>query len=251
MSLLEKLAAPEEEGEITSGVWLRDTHGDFEAMTFALHDAKNVACALEASLEWLRSASLERPREEVAATVEEMTHACRTLSEMLVGALREARAGGSGLALRTHREPVHEILQASLRRFQHRAEARGVRLIGSVGPAVFAEIDAELVGRVVDNLLDNAVRVSPECGTVMLLHERLGDELLISVSDQGPGIAEGEQAGIFELFASGESGAGPASTGVGLAFARRVAEAHGGWLTVDSAPGDGATFLFRIPLARE
>jgi signal transduction histidine kinase len=65
------------------------------------------------------------------------------------------------------------------------------------------------------------------------------------VTDQGPGVDPAEQEDIFELYASDEKSSG---TGIGLAFCRRVVAAHGGCLTLDSLPGEGACFVISLPL---
>lgn len=103
--------------------------------------------------------------------------------------------------------------------------------------------------QVLVNLVGNAVRYSPEGGMVWLRTERDGDKAVVIVADQGRGIALEDQARIFEKFERVDTDE-PGGSGLGLYIARRLARAMGGDVTVDSAPGMGARFLFSLP-ARE
>ncbi|MBA18067.1 MAG: PAS domain-containing sensor histidine kinase [Sphingomonas sp.] len=100
--------------------------------------------------------------------------------------------------------------------------------------------------QVLVNLIGNAVRYSPPGGMVWIRMEREGDMGCVIVADQGKGIAEEDQAKIFEKFGRVDPSE-PGGSGLGLYIARRLARAMGGDLTVDSAPGMGARFVFTLP----
>jgi signal transduction histidine kinase len=128
----------------------------------------------------------------------------------------------------------------------HRAEGVTIRVEADAGGAC---IDAGIVRRVLDALMDNAVRHTPPGGTVTLAARRVGETLRISVADTGPGVAADLRETLFEPFVSGR----PEGTGLGLAIARELAEAHGGRLTlgeVDAMAAHGATFILEIPCPR-
>lgn len=95
------------------------------------------------------------------------------------------------------------------------------------------------------NLIGNALRYSPRGGEVVVTAERDGDWALVRVADRGKGIAPADQARIFEKFERVDTSE-PGGNGLGLYIARRLARAMGGDLSVDSAPGEGATFTFRL-----
>ncbi|MBN8807215.1 MAG: HAMP domain-containing histidine kinase [Sphingomonas sp.] len=96
------------------------------------------------------------------------------------------------------------------------------------------------------NLIGNAVRYSPEGGMVWVRTHRDRDSAVVIVADQGKGIAVGDQARIFDKFERVDPSE-PGGSGLGLYIARRLARAMGGDLTVDSAPGQGARFVLRLP----
>lgn len=95
------------------------------------------------------------------------------------------------------------------------------------------------------NLIGNALRYSPRGGEVVVATERDGEWALVSVTDRGKGIAPEDQARIFEKFERVDTSE-PGGNGLGLYIARRLARAMGGELSVDSMPGEGATFTFRL-----
>jgi signal transduction histidine kinase len=103
--------------------------------------------------------------------------------------------------------------------------------------------------QVLVNLIGNAVRYSPEGAMVWIRLERDGNKGCVIVADQGKGIALEDQARIFEKFGRVDDSE-PGGSGLGLYIARRLARAMGGDLTVDSAPGMGARFLFWLPLQK-
>jgi signal transduction histidine kinase len=97
------------------------------------------------------------------------------------------------------------------------------------------------------NLISNAIRYSPEQGTVHLAFARTAGTASVAVSDEGPGIAPSDQQRIFERFERAHSK--EAGTGLGLAISRRLARSMGGDVSLDSPPGEGARFILTLPAA--
>jgi len=113
--------------------------------------------------------------------------------------------------------------------------------------------DREALGRALWNLLDNAVKYSPEHRTVSVDVAPEGDRLSIRVSDRGMGIPPAEQKAIFGKFVRGSCSreTGVKGTGIGLAIVEHVVAAHGGEVRLESAPGEGSRFTLLIPLERQ
>jgi signal transduction histidine kinase len=103
---------------------------------------------------------------------------------------------------------------------------------------------------VLRNLLTNALRYSPGGGTITVAGCQKGAQAVISVSDEGIGIPVDEQERVFERFYRVKSDLTRRVSGVGLGLAvcRGIVEAHGGWIWVESAPGEGSRFCFALPL---
>jgi signal transduction histidine kinase len=108
--------------------------------------------------------------------------------------------------------------------------------------------DANRLAQVVGNLLSNAIKYSDEGSVVALAAERHGDEVRLTVRDQGRGIPPDQQERIFTKFFRGDAGStGITGTGLGLAVSREIVEAHGGKIGFDSAAGAGSTFWVELP----
>ena len=127
------------------------------------------------------------------------------------------------------------------------AEERGVHIeIGRPEP-LRARGQERAVIQILVNLIVNAIRYSPARGTVSLGFSRTAATASITVSDEGPGVADGDEQRIFERFERAHTKEG--GTGLGLAISRRLARSMGGDVTLDSAPGEGARFTLTLPAA--
>jgi signal transduction histidine kinase len=107
--------------------------------------------------------------------------------------------------------------------------------------------DRERLRQVLINLVDNAVKYSPAGGEVELKAASANGQILVEVTDRGPGIAREDHEVIFEKFGRAKGGLGRPGTGLGLFIARSITEAHGGELVVRSSPERGATFSVTLP----
>jgi signal transduction histidine kinase len=113
--------------------------------------------------------------------------------------------------------------------------------------------DREALSLAIRNLLDNAVKYSPDCNTVWIQAKCTEDRVVVCVRDQGLGIARSEQERIFEKFyrAADAKGSGARGTGLGLTMVRHIVTAHGGTLQVNSQLGAGSTFSILLPFERD
>ena len=143
-------------------------------------------------------------------------------------------------------ELVGEILEI----MGPQAEEHDVRLtFASPGP-MFADVDVERIEQVLVNLTDNAIKYSPNGGTVDFTLRREAGEILVQVNDQGPGVDPADREAIFKKFHTAPSsghGAKPGGTGLGLAICRQIVRAHGGRIWVEGTPGGGSSFVFALP----
>jgi signal transduction histidine kinase len=109
-------------------------------------------------------------------------------------------------------------------------------------------IDADMVRRVVINLLENSIKYTPGTGVVTITGKSDPKEVTISVKDTGPGIPATEHTRIFNKFARLNREAAPKGLGLGLSFCKLATEAHGGRIWVESQVGKGARFSFTLPI---
>jgi len=115
------------------------------------------------------------------------------------------------------------------------------------------EADAGRIGQVLANLLTNANKYAPEGAQVRLAATRVGDEVEFQVSDNGPGLEEDQLEHVFDRFwrADSTETQSVGGTGLGLAIAKSLVELHGGAISANSTPGEGATFRFVLPIAKD
>jgi signal transduction histidine kinase len=132
-----------------------------------------------------------------------------------------------------------EFLRASTDRALHFSSERALRVRG----------DAALIERIVDNLVGNALKYTPQEAAVTIRVRRAAGDAVLEVDDRGPGIAPAERAKIFERFARGSTAAGTQGLGLGLSLVAEIARWHRGGVTLDDAEGGGARFRVTLPLA--
>lgn len=182
--------------------------------------------------------------EQVEAIEAEAEHMARLVDNLLT----LARADEGRLLTAHDLVDLGEIAAAVARDMAPVAARKGIQLTAEAGPGLVMG-DAQRLRQLVMILVDNALKYTPDGGSVTVRCDRAGRAVRLSVADTGPGIDADEQRRIFDRFARidtartrGDSG----GTGLGLAIAREIAAAHGGSLALDSAPGRGSRFTFQM-----
>jgi signal transduction histidine kinase len=162
-----------------------------------------------------------------------------------------ARADSHPLDLDRQPVDLFEILQEAGETARPAASAKDIALVITGEPLPETLADRSQLLRVVDNLVANAVKFTPEGGTVRVAARRDGDALVVEVADTGPGIPAAEQSDLFNRFYRGSSAIEKAvpGSGLGLAISQVIAEAHGGTIQLESTAGAGSTFRLALPLA--
>jgi PAS domain S-box-containing protein len=192
----------------------------------------------------------ESPRlspRETRRLLEDAASEAELLSDILENLLELSRSRAERLTL--HLEPVvlQEVVESAVDKARRRSLAHKfvMDLPGTLPPMHADRIRLE---RVLHNLLDNAVKYSPE-GEVRVSASRKGRNVIIEVHDQGPGISPEDQGALFQPFHRVERGdeEGVQGIGLGLLVCRSLVEAHGGRIWVESDPGQGTSFLFSLP----
>jgi len=141
-----------------------------------------------------------------------------------------------------------ELVQDVVHKFELRARQHDVTLLARYDETLpFVVGDIALIERVMDNLLENALRHTPAGGTVTVTIQPVGEAVAVRIIDTGSGIASEDLPHIFERFYQSDKMRTRGGAGLGLAIARRIVELHGRNIRADSAPGRGTTFAFDLP----
>ncbi|MFN8635048.1 MAG: HAMP domain-containing sensor histidine kinase [Chloroflexota bacterium] len=169
------------------------------------------------------------------------------LHRLVDNLLELARAGAGPSALRTELTSVDALIRRVVADATPRAGDRRLRVrLPARMPQ--APLDPVRVEQVIRNLVDNAVKYSSPGGAVDVGAIVRDDAIVVTVKDDGPGIAQEHHAKIFERFFRVQRG-GVSGAGLGLTVCKRFVELHGGQIEVESEPGHGAEFRFSLPLA--
>jgi signal transduction histidine kinase len=176
----------------------------------------------------------------------------RDLSSLIDDLFEMAQLDAGGLPLNREYNSITDLISDTLESFSELAARQGVALAGSVAddidPVYF---DAMRIGRVLNNLLGNAIRHTPSGGCVRVLANRSLEKLVVEVEDTGEGIRPEDLPHVFDRFYRGEKSRSrmTGGAGLGLAIARGIVEAHGGQIGVESLPGK-TRFTFALPAPR-
>jgi signal transduction histidine kinase len=163
-----------------------------------------------------------------------------------------ARLQSGRLDLELERVDVGKLVAESMASAKPQALDANVELrLRLAGGDAAVRGDRRRLGQVVDNLVSNAIKFSPEAGTVDLSVEQRNGLVLIEVEDQGIGIPEGERERLFERFfrTQGALDRQIPGTGLGLYITKSIVEAHGGTVAAHSVAGQGSSFLVELPAA--
>lgn len=214
------------------------------------HDLRTPLFTLRAYLDGLSDGLATSPRK-----TSQYLQACRTsataLDRLITDLFSYARM--EYLGQQPCREPVDlgALLRTAAQAHQPRADARHITMtVTTTAIPCTVSADEHLLTRVIGNLVDNALRHTPEHGQISLSCARAGDEATFTVSDSGPGIDPADLPHLFTPLYRGEASRNRATggAGLGLAIAQRILLAHGGTLTAANAAPHGASFTARVPV---
>ena len=211
------------------------------------HELRTPLTVLQGNLRAILDDVYALDKGEVARLYDQTRHLHRMVNDLHELAQAEARQ----LPLERQPTDLSELVGRTVLLFEPVAEAEGIVLSVNGPPeAIIVDIDRSRIIQVLQNLLNNAVRHTPEGGTINL-QVSLADSATIEITDNGEGIAAEHLKNLFDRFYRTDQGrdrdAGGA--GLGLAIVRALVEAHGGTVAVQSAGIDhGSTFIVRLPL---
>lgn len=189
--------------------------------------------------------SPETRREMLETIHSEAEHMDRLVNNLLDMTRMEA----GGLSLKKEWLPIQEVVGSALHHLRRRLQGRDV-VTRVPNDLPLAHLDGVAIEQVIVNLLDNAVEYTPPETPLEVVASRDGDQIVLSISDHGPGLPEGTEKRIFEKFfrARPDRKATHRGIGLGLAICRGIIEAHGGWISAANRDGGGAVFRFGLPI---
>jgi signal transduction histidine kinase len=231
-----------------------------ELTELIVHDLKAPLSALRAGLDWVRG-QLPPERPELGEAIADADAAARRLGAMIGDLLAVSRLDQGDLPLRRQSVSLRSLFDLIAHTYTRRAAEKGIALTsdftdlaGSDDPQGQVDVDADptLLQRVMENLVENALRYTRPNGQIQLSAVRRAEArsraVEIAVSNDGPPIPAPERARIFHKFARGDAeGAAADTAGLGLYFCKRAIEAHGGAIAVVETPDWPTSFRITLP----
>ena len=214
----------------------------------AAHDIRNPLTKAMGFLSLLVE-DLPDPNPTQSSFLNWIERALYQIEEIIEGILAHERAATGEL----ERQPcdLNEITRQAVADFETAAAQKSQRVTvqPDADPAVVTG-DAVLLREAVGNLISNAVKYTPSDGQIVVRTDTEADEVVITIQDSGPGISPDDQQELFRPFTRLPAAGAERGSGLGLSLVKTVIERHGGWVTVDSAVGQGAIFGIHMPVDR-
>ncbi|MDF2050167.1 PAS domain-containing sensor histidine kinase [Arthrobacter sp. Cr_A7] len=258
-------AEKEQRAFVTTARAMKDAEGKFAGSVIAFSDVTDLVNALTAKDDFVSSVSHEfrTPLTSILGYVEillgdepeesqrQMLEIIRRNSERLLTLVSDLLASRNGqLIVTPHAVDVAELVRASVSSATPKAVASGVVLAAETPERLEAHVDGARISQVLDNLVSNAIKYSPDGGNVVVSLAQENGHLACRVTDTGMGMSPEDASEVFAKFFRTSSVRRTAIPGVGLGLpiSKAIVEAHGGTIEVDSALGQGTTFTFRVPV---
>jgi len=222
-----------------------------ELIGLVSHELRSPLTVITGAVNTVLSEGARLSPQDTRQLIQDAAYEADTLSHLLGNLLELSRVQADRLFLYAEPINIKKVIQGTIEKVRRQSSVHQFLVdLPEELPSVYA--DQLRLERVLYNLFENAIKYSPQGGEIRVSVEPEEEHLVIGVSDQGIGISLSDQAKLFGRFQrledSGLEGAN--GVGLGLLVCRRLVEAHGGRIWVESEPGRGSTFLFTLPMSR-
>jgi len=217
-------------------------------VSMASHEFRTPLTIIDGQAQRLVNTRTRAKPEDIAERAGIIREAVSRMTGVMTNLIDSARLIEDGAELFVHpvefdlARVLHEVCQL------YRDMAPRTRIVDRIGPDPLTMIgDPKLLFQVFSNMMSNAVKYSPENGVVRVGAEPRGDDLLVTIQDQGVGIPAEDRTRLFDRYFRGSNVAGIGGTGIGLYLVKTVIDLHGGEVSVESSEGKGSVFSVRLP----
>ncbi|MGB0870923.1 MAG: ATP-binding protein [Flavobacteriales bacterium] len=212
------------------------------------HDLRTPLAIMQGYIETIQMKKDELGSEETQKYIITIENSIKQLSRLVSQLFEYSKLEAK--QIKPHKEvfPITDLVYDLHAKYSILTKDKNINLSVDVKgktPLIFADIS--LVERAIQNLLDNAIKFTPENGNIALIIEHNKKQVLVRVKDDGPGINQEDQAHIFDRFKQGESREKQRGAGLGLAIVKKIIDLHEGKIQVISKPNEGSIFEFTLP----
>lgn len=219
-------------------------------MYLVTHDLKTPVARIQGLAEVLLRKSADRLLERDKETLGSIMQATDELNHFITSILELSKVESNRLQLHFESKDINQLIERSVDGFKAQARARKTQLVTNLDPLFPVRIDPGLIFKVINNLIDNALKYSPAGSKVTIESREEGEWIEISVRDQGIGMSHDEMENLFTRFyrAKNDTTTVITGTGLGLYLTKYFIEAHGGRVEVSSIQGQGSRFKILLPV---
>lgn len=210
------------------------------------HEIKTPLAVIQNNAELLQSDGLTE--EQRMEYTEAIRHATRRLSCLITNMLKLNKLEKQAIKPQSRLYNVCGQLCSCALQFEDMWEKKEIEFIAEIEDRAMIEADEELMEMVWTNLLSNALKFTPQNGTVTLTQTSNQEEIIISIEDTGCGMDRETMRHIFDKFYQGDTSHSTEGNGLGLALVNRILQLSNGFITVDSTEGEGTAFIVRLPI---
>lgn len=213
-----------------------------------VHELRSPLTAIKASSEFLTSKA-DLTEDEKKKLIQMTSESTNKMLEKISLILDAAKMESGLFAIRKTESDLKELLEGRVAEFGAVAAKKQINFRANIDPAIpIFSFDKTRIDEVVNNLLSNSLKFTPEHGTITLSATLSSDRVIVAVADTGEGIAKDKQGKLFTKYQQAPSESDHVGTGLGLYVVKQVVESHAGTVSLDSEIGRGTTITFTLPL---
>lgn len=214
------------------------------------HDLKTPVARIQGLTESLKRSLNEKLGPKDHEMMNHILMANDDLNHFISALLELTKIDNQGVRVSLAAKDINQVLESMLIKLRFSAQSKGIQIITNFEPLFPIKFDANLIGKVLSNLIDNAIKYSPEQTRVTIETREIDSFVEVSIQDQGIGIPSEELPNLFSRFfrVKNDTTQKVKGTGLGLYLSKYFIEAHQGNIQVESQPGQGTKFTVRLPI---
>lgn len=219
-------------------------------LSLVTHDLKTPVARIQGLAEVIMRKSAERLIDRDKESLQSIVQSTEDLNRFISSILELSKLESNQLKLNIESKDVNDMVERVAEQFKAQARTKKIKFITNLEPLFPVKIDVSLITKVLNNLLDNAIKYSPSESIIELSSFEEHEHIVIAIRDQGIGMSEEEMQNLFTKFYRAKRDAlnTVSGSGLGLYLSKFFVEAHHGSITVESAIGRGSTFKIYLPL---